>query len=656
MPPLPPNFNQELFNAALAQQGIAQGFGDAGQLEDPMAVVQGPYGAEVPAAAVSAPVAQPLPQSLGGYEEAAQLQEPAPPLLLSPPGETVQPQALPTDGLPALQDAPYEDRVGRDLGMVGTYGGRQQLRAEGIESGTDLGRISAEKTYDANTADALAEGTYYADAQVLHTDGAKKASEAARAYDDRIAQVRQRGAQIREELDNFQMDPDRVFRNRTTLGTIADTIAVGLGALAQYSTGRNVALDLIRKRVEDDMTSQAMRQKQLVGQYNRMPDEIESIRGLYDNDVAKDSIERAYKYKAIEDKLSEQLARSKGTRAEAGLAQALFEVNRWRMGELDKAERAAEHQEAQNLKLEIAMMKKAGAGPKPAGDTLPGKIKPVTGQFVLRDPSNPKDPGEVYYPSIDELTSANQDKYRERMEGAQKTLDHVGTLQQMDLSFKAYGEEKALAAQQAANLTLAGFKALPGVETDKDALEIMKASGLGNGTVDGLKQTFLNGGADAALVMLEESAQRAQIEATDLLNTVPRPDGRRITWEGAERRASKPVIGRIRELGKDPKQRSEEKVAATVKALEDGTADNPEEFKPDPKMQPTDIIRLRIAAENWLNANPQAPAEKREQWQRTIALLQSRIDQTNSQEKLARERKKAQPRTRGVAGGLGGPF
>lgn len=560
------------------------------------------------------PVQAPLPPAFQGDLGQAHLNVPPPPLALGVP------QAQPE--VEAAQELPFDERVNRTFQSFGSYPGRQFARAEGIETGTDLGQVASQKTYEANDADALAEGTHFADAQVLHKDGAEAAAGAAREYDERIGKVRARSAQLREELDNFQLDPNRVFKKQGTFANIADVIAVAFGALAQFPAGQNVALQLIRKKVEDDMTAQDSRQKQLLNQYNRTPDEIDQLQSEYNNRVSQEAYERALRFKVIEDKLNEQLAASKGTRAEAGLAAALFEVNKWRMGELDKAERAAEHQEAQELQMRIAAMKAAGKG---AGDPLAGRIKPVTGQFELYDPSAPDKPGEAYYPSIGELTQPNQDKFREQMSGAQKTLDHVGTLQEMDLSFKAYGEKKALAAQQASNLILAGFKALPGVETNEDALQIMKSQGLGNGTVDGLSQLLLRGGGDAVVVMLEETAQRAQIEAADFFNTVPRQDGRAVRWVGAQRRASKPVVGRLKELGKSDEERTAEKVAGLEKALRAGTAENPQDLQLDPKLKDTDLTKLRIATEDWLTTHPETDP-KREQMERALILIKRRIE------------------------------
>jgi hypothetical protein len=496
---------------------IAQhlGFGDAGDLAEPFATAEGPFGAQVPASSVGAPEPAPLPPAL--QEEAMpqmapQLDMPAPPaqLLTAPP---MQPQ----QELPALGPAEglgFNERVNRTADQYSSLGGIKNARAEGVERGTDYGVESARLNHGATTSDAKAEGTYHADAAAMHNQGAAFANKAASDFDARQNDVLKRGAQIREELDNYDLDPNRVFRRQGNWGNIADAIGVAFGALAQFSTGQNVALQLIRKKVEDDMAVQESRRGQLERQHNRLPEELQAARSVYDNDVAKDALERAFKFKVIESKLMEQIAAAKGTRAEAGLQAALFEVNNWRLEQLDKAEKS----QMAWVALQAQAMGKAAKGGIPRTESI---LLPRFGQFVGADgrPYTAEEIGKF----VGELGESGKRDFVSRRQSAEMSVRVFKDLESLQADPSLTGAEKATAEQRIANLWLQVLASVKGNASESEGKRVYEA--IGGNPADIL--SMIKGSPDDALRRI-----RAYVDDTRFLVEQSLPG--RVSWAGME--------------------------------------------------------------------------------------------------------------------------
>lgn len=439
--------------------------------------------------------------------------------------------------LPEFADQlPFDQRVERTAQQYSSLGGLKNGRAEEVERGSEFGTNAATLNADANKSDAKAEGTYYADAAVIDQGRADFAGAAARDLDQRQADVLKRSAEIREELDNTQLDPNRVFRKQGNFANIADVIGVAFGALAQFSTGRNVALELVRKKVEDDMTAQESRRGQIERQYNRLPDELQAMRSKYDNDVSADALERAAKYKVIEDKMREQLAAAKGTRAEAGLQAALFEVTNWRLEQLDRAEKSQLSWVALQAKaMQDAAKRAAGAG-KGKVQTYsfdPKNVTPSSGEFRVQGP----DGKPISVPlDISGFTEAQHLQFRDRLADTQQAMNLAATLEKMDLSTRLTGANKSAVAQQTAAMVNAVVRSFPGVATDKDveraAAEVL---GIKSASPDGIAAALLGGGADAMKANLRTYSRLSAGRVDSLLSTgVTAPNGSvvRPKWYG----------------------------------------------------------------------------------------------------------------------------
>jgi hypothetical protein len=501
-------------------------------------------------------VEAPLPASAETLD-VAPLVPPAPPIVM-PEG----PQAE----LPPVQyaeDLPFEQRVDRTFQQNSSLGGIAHARAEGMERGTELGSNAAHLKAGADRSDAQAEGTYHADAAAINSAGADFAREAVAQLNEQQADVLKRSAEIREELDNTQIDPNRVFRKQGLWGNIADTIAVAFGAMAQFSTGRNVALELVRKKVEDDMASQETRRGQLERQFTRLPDQLQAVRSAYDNTVAADALERAFKFKAIEDKLRAQLAAAKGTRAEAGLQAALFEVNNWRMEQLDKAEKA---QMAWVSLQAQAMAKGAKAGA--AGPQVNKEARNVpTGQVV--DTSS----GKSEIPDLSWMSAPERAEYSRFTSDAQRLGNAAATIQDMNTEFKVRGANKAYLAQQVYGIYLDGMGAVKGAASEKDALVAAQASGIGDGTADGFVAYVMGRDGDVVKNMVAQMALTKRENAMTVLNQ--NPYGKRYAWEGFTPQKAEITLGAAREGAKPAEQKVAEAYNKLRVDLKAGEVPNP---------------------------------------------------------------------------------
>jgi hypothetical protein len=399
-------------------------------------------------------------------------QQPEPPPQQGVVGQ-VQEQPQPTDGLPALEQAPYEDRVAHTEQGYSTHPNRQHLRAEYAESGADLLQNSADSKFEADKKQLLAETESFVEAERVNRESLAFAGMVAEDLDKSTNEIRARGAQLRQELDSFELDPNRVFRKQGNWANVADTIAVAFGALAQYSTGQNAALQLIRKKVEDDMTSQEVRRKQTEGQYNRLSDEIEGARNVYDNAIAKDSVERALKFQVIENKMRAAMEGARTDAARAAYQQGLFQVIQWKEENLSKAEKAALAAEAQAIQLQVASMKKAGAG---AGK---GRGFSFSGKSVAIPPAYWDKGAAIVVPGADGKTQRVQSieieddvdrrKVRDALNATQGIGDAVSTVLAMGGTEGRIPDETwKLAKQEMAGVLLQYQQLIKGNPSDKE--------------------------------------------------------------------------------------------------------------------------------------------------------------------------------------------
>lgn len=451
----------------------------------------------------------------------------------------------PLDSAPLLQMAPDElsptspRAVARD---IGTLGGLNKQLAQNAGEVRTARQAAEESNYQANLRDG--DAALDAELRSLTADNESlgTAIEARKELRATMDDIDARAERLREQLDNFEIDPNRVFRKQSTVANVADILAVGFGAMAEFSTGRNAAMELVRKKVEDDMAAQKDRRDQVFAQYKHLPQELQAARSVYDNVVAADEVERAIKYKAVEHMFKARIAQTSNLRARAALEKGRAEAEQEYLSNLEKARQSTTSIALESMRQRFELRKAA------ARDGGPTVQAPV-GKYVLKN----KATGEVQdaVVPLEHMGEATRKRVIEGASAVPAIYRVANNLAELNLEVELRGENKARVAQQAAAAVAHAIRTLPGVASEGDADREAKAMGLPSSDLNGIRTFLMGAGGKDVVNRIKISGEEKKQELLQTINQFA-PPGTEYEWEGIEAPANPLLKGVLDAETQDP--------------------------------------------------------------------------------------------------------
>lgn len=156
---------------------------------------------------------------------------PTPPPTTAPTMAPTMPKAPTLPSTPSTSTAAYNRAVGDETAALKA----QYARKADIEQATGQRELAANEA---------------ARQQLMKNQQAREVADAG---------IAKRQEEQRNELDalsNTRVDPDRVFKNQTTGQQIAGLISVALGGYLTAGRGPNPAIEMIQKKIDDDVKAQ----------------------------------------------------------------------------------------------------------------------------------------------------------------------------------------------------------------------------------------------------------------------------------------------------------------------------------------------------------------------------------------------------------------
>ncbi len=422
---------------------------------------------------------------------------PPPPQVPFMPAGVVPPEPVPVGGLgqlAAAQDAevealeglppvpPTEDpkpslaeRTASTGQLFQSREGLVNARALGTEAAGDAILSAAAYNDEGAKLIANAKGDAALAAKTEYDTGAAFAHEAMVDLEGRHDQIRSRTTELREALDNYEINPANVWRKTDNWKQATAMIGVVFGALSQFATGRNVAMETIEKMIDRDIAAQESNRNKMERQLERMPQELKDARGMYDNKIAADAAERAMKLNAIEQQLSFEINKASDSLRKQALEEAKLKVHMLWLDQVDKAESSAlawASLDMRNQQMLLKATKGRGGGGGPAtafsGEDLAVE-QPLWergSHFSVVD-RNTGARGKVQ--SISIADKGAREEVRGALNAAQATGDAISTVLEMKGTDPAFFDETwKLAKQQMASVRLEYQALLKGTPSDKD--------------------------------------------------------------------------------------------------------------------------------------------------------------------------------------------
>jgi hypothetical protein len=471
------------------------------------------------------------------------------------------PAEAPVDDLPPLykDDLSLTQRTNRTAKRMGSLGGLNQDLAENIENFTDHAQSAAELTQAAELKDA----GHLREAELASYKENMAANEAARIahseLNKRTAEVEERAARLRQELEDFQLDPNRVFRKQGSFATLADIVAVGFGAMAQHGNGGvNVGLQLVNKKIEDDMRAQESRQANTMSLYKNLPQELQYVRSIYDNEIAADATERAFKLKAVENLLKAKMAETTNVRAAANLQMAYAKIVQQRIENEEKARASTLQVALKSMDLKYQRekdnVKKAPVLYQAPHGRLVLTTKDANGRTVQAADTSAGVP-------IGHLKPEQQDAVHRNFALSKSALDARENLKAMGLDGPELLDEHVPATQQQIMSIIADIVTGNGARaiSDTDAQYIVGKLGLpADMNPDGVKTWLKQQSGEGLLHRLTVAAESSNKASLGILNSFrgDLPAGTEYAIEGIEASASPAVTTYWNNKKADPGQKA----------------------------------------------------------------------------------------------------
>jgi hypothetical protein len=460
------------------------------------------------------------------------------------------------------EDLSLNQRVNRTAARVGSLRGLNRDLAENVENMTDHAGQAAKLTYEADQRDAADKTKAFIDAGKVDVAGAEAARIAHGEMNRRTDDVEQRAMRLREDLERFEIDPNRVFRNQSAFTNLTDILGVGLGALVQAGNGGvNVALNLVRKKVEDDMNIQKDRRDTQMDLYKHLPDEIKYIRSIYDNEVAADAAERAFKYQAIENLLKAKMSQTTNVRAAAALETAYVKIHQDRVDNEEKARNSATQIALKGMELNYHRQKDKAEREAKAKERY--YVQSARGRYILKGADGKPLAGPDGQPIVlDQGIDVTRLPPEQRAVVANKgvlatsLLDTAANLEKLGLGTELRTENKARVEQQAAtaiaNLVL-GSRAI----SDTDAEFIVKSMGLPADMKPNSVLSWVRGQGGEDLInrlkIAAEGVDSANLQYLDQL--APHESGGRYGLAGVTAQPSKVLSSVVAGENQDPTEK-----------------------------------------------------------------------------------------------------
>lgn len=506
-------------------------------------------------------------------------------------GEVVQPgqplpapQAAPAPGkhrapqpqLPPEERA-HQQRVDRTVRQVGSLRGLNQALGENVEFQTDHLGAGAELTAQAARQDAGDQTQAFLDARKVDLGREEAVRLAHQEMNRRTMDIDRRAAQYQQELDNFEMDPQRVFRRQSGWTNLADIVGVGLGALVQAGSpnGVNTALALLHKKVDDDMKVQQDRRDMVMDLYKNLPQELQYVRSVYDNEVSADATERAAKYAAIENLLKAKMAQTSNVRVKAALEMARADIYQKRIDNMEKARSSAQAIALKSMEIAYAREQaKAKAAEKqyyrPAAGNLyiERTVAGPDGKPMVVKEALPQ--GANVAPLDDKTKLAVDNKFglTKSLLGAKANLEALGLTGPKVLDKHTPFVQQQVEAIIVSQITGSNARSI----TDKDAEYIARSLGLpGDHNPDSIRSWILQQSGDGLLTRLNAAALANQEQGLDLLTSHGQlPTNARFRIEGVEVGASPVIEGYVAAQNRTPAEKASYQEDEAFKQLRSG--------------------------------------------------------------------------------------
>ncbi len=429
----------------------------------------------------------PEPELIGMAPEASPV--PGMPVAPQPEVDAISGGALPGQGegsLPVTDPAELEARevaarVDPGTNQVLVYRNEKEALQHG-ENSAYLKKQAGDEA-DAETVSALARRDFETQkrAQFLHDQMEKEKK--------LVQQADQKKEDLRRWMDENPLQPGKGWRDASVFKKALAFISVAFGALAQFSTGRNVGLETIHSFIEQDLEQQ----KSLRGDKRQALLDVDTqlgrVRAQFETEDAADAAERAVKLKSIEDVLQIELQKARGTEREAVLERDLYEL-RLQRGQLIQVagDRWMAYQQAksnaENARL-TAMGRVLGGGKGKGlggggGRKGKGTLVLSNGSYGAPSGSFVGDDGET--PQNLDLTGLDATDTRnvkERIQAGQNVLDAIATIRYLGTHRNLIPDAiKSGAAAMAAKMILDAQAQIKGVPSDKDMETLMKSIGV----------------------------------------------------------------------------------------------------------------------------------------------------------------------------------
>lgn len=270
-----------------------------------------------------------------------------PPLPKAPPGEPpgqvgsglpinndatsagVPDASQPLPGQPAIPPPPPVAATNLPPEQVGA-----DLRRQGIKLAEDAATQNAQTDQMQATAEEKAITDRNAELDRIRQETQRQEAEKQKRFEELKTNVSAKT----DEWAKYKVDPGRRWKNASTGRKIGATIAVAMTALGdalQHKSGPNLALEMINKAIEDDISLQVNDRQHLGEVASRARTSLDDYRREYGDWQNARSAKLAEEYKRTADEIERVGASAKGDRAKAN-ALAIVGDLRTRAGALEQ--------------------------------------------------------------------------------------------------------------------------------------------------------------------------------------------------------------------------------------------------------------------------------------------------------------------------------
>lgn len=294
-------------------------------------------------------------------------------------------------------------------------------------------------------------------------------------------------ARIGKKIEAAGIDPNRSWAKASTWNKVSIALGMFLGGMSAVfsKTGRNPAMEIFNRMIEQDLAAQKANLANLREAHSSRVTELGLIRQETGDRLAQENLFRANKLEQIQLKLKKDMAGLKGDQARQR-ADALFaELETQKQAYLEgafKRTMARKTFELATLRAASAAAKKGGRGgpKKPKGDEgLKQVLRPTSGVFVnletgetLGDEKNPQSL------PIDQLAVQHRGEIRSKMTAAQDLANAIATVSWIGANRNLIRDaDKATATMLMNRVKLAMQSYVKGIPSDKDMEMVDKAMG-----------------------------------------------------------------------------------------------------------------------------------------------------------------------------------